>query len=81
MNITETIDNTVATIEDVLTGAEITRFRSSLLIDLTEGMPHRAAVNRAFRYLWAHRIGYATTLSDGSWSDLNFIAERLGVKL
>jgi hypothetical protein len=81
MNINETINSTVATIEDVITGTEATRFRSSLLIDLAEGMPYQAAVNRAFRSLWSHRIGYASTMSDGAWVDLNFIAERLGVKL
>lgn len=81
MNITETINNTVATIEDVITGTEATRFRSSLLIDLTEGMPYDAAVNRAFRYLWTHRLGYASTMGDAAWSDLNFIAERLGVRI
>lgn len=79
MNVT--IDNTIRTIEDLLTGSEVVRFRSSMLIDLTEGATYEAAVGRAFRYLWTHRIGYASTMSNDSWVDLNMIAERLGVKL
>lgn len=79
MNIQMRIDSITAPIADLITIPEMTRFRSSLLIDLTEGTrTETQATGRAFRSLWSHRLGYSSRLSGESLETLTKVANRLG---